>query len=311
MSIQTVRGPVPAGELGVALPHEHVLCDFVGAAQTDPARWSADEVVAAVEPNLRELVSRGVRTLVDCTPAFIGRDPGILRRLADRTGLNIVTNTGYYGGADDLFVPAHAYDESAEQLADRWVAEARDGIGDTGICPGFIKTGVDEITGSVLSPIDDRLVRAAALASRVTGLSVTCHTGGGAAGLAAVRTFVDAGGDPGRFVVAHSDGHGPEINEQVARLGAWVSFDAVGRQPLSEHLPVVLALVQRHPDRVLLSHDSGWYAVGEPDGGEIRGYTALSDEFVPALRTAGVSDDLVRRLIETNPAAVLEVGTPT
>ena len=68
MTVQTVLGPEPADQLGVTLPHEHVICDFVGAAQTDPARWDGDTVVTAVEPNLRELVQRGVRTFVDCTP---------------------------------------------------------------------------------------------------------------------------------------------------------------------------------------------------------------------------------------------------
>lgn len=308
-TVQTVTGPIPAAALGMTLPHEHVLCDFVGAERTDPSRWDADTVVAAMRPRLEELVQRRVGTFVDCTPAYIGRDPVILRRLAEATGLTMITNTGYYGGADDAFVPQHAYDESAEELAERWVLEFEQGIGDTGIRPGFVKTGVDEITGPELSPIDGRLVRAAALTSRATGLSVTCHTGGGAAGLAAARLFVDTGADPARFVVAHSDGHGVEINRQVADLGAWVSYDGVGRHDHDEHLRIVLALIEHRLDRVLLSHDSGWWNAGVDDGGEIAGYTALVDEFLPALRSAGATDEQVERLVVRNPADML-AGTP-
>lgn len=304
-TVQTVTGAVPAAALGMTLPHEHVLCDFVGAAGTHPSRWDADTVVAAMRPRLAELVERGVATFVDCTPAYLGRDPEILRRLAEATGLIMITNTGYYGGANDAFVPRHAYDESDEQLARRWITEAEQGIGDTGIRPGFVKTGVDEITGAELSPIDARLVRAAAITSVATGLAVTCHTGGGAAGLAAARLFVDAGGDPARFVVAHSDGHGLEVNRHVADLGAWVSYDAVGSRDRDEHLRSVLALIEHRIDRVLLSHDSGWWNAGVADGGEIAGYTTLVDDFLPALRAAGATREQVERLVVRNPADML------
>ena len=125
-------------------------------------------------------------------PAFwIGRDPRVLQRLAKATGLHLLTNTGYYGGADDKYVPAHACTESVAQLAERWVQAWTAGIEDTGVKPGFIKTGVDEIAeGTALSAIDEKLVRASALASQRTGLTVVCHTGGGAAGLAALQTFL-------------------------------------------------------------------------------------------------------------------------
>jgi predicted metal-dependent phosphotriesterase family hydrolase len=119
------------------------------------------------------LKERGVTGFIDCTPAYIGRDPRVLKRLAQETGLHIVTNTGYYGGADDKFVPKHAYGATPDQLADLWVAEFVDGIEDTGVKPGFMKIGIDEIKASSdrLSPIDEKLVRASARASRRTDLS--------------------------------------------------------------------------------------------------------------------------------------------
>ena len=143
--VQTVLGPIPASKLGVTLPHEHVMCDFIGAEHTDRHRWEVEAVVKRMRPFLAQLKERGVTGFIDCTPAYIGRDPRVLKRLAQETGLHIVTNTGYYGGANDKFVPRHAYDETADQLADRWVREWENGIEDTGVKPGFIKIGVDEI----------------------------------------------------------------------------------------------------------------------------------------------------------------------
>ncbi len=39
-------------------------------------------------------------------------------------------------------------------------------------------------------------------------------------------------------------------------------------------------------DRALLSQDSGWYHVGEPNGGSYRGYSYIYTGFVPTLDPA-------------------------
>src|SRR5882757_8584336 len=141
MFVQTVLGPVPASKLGVTLVHEHVMCDFIGADQTNRHRWEVEAVVKRMLPLLIQLKERGVTGFIDCTPAYIGRDPRVLQRLALATGLHIVANTGYYGGAGDKFVPRHAYEGSVEKLADRWIREWENGIEDTGVKPGFMKIG--------------------------------------------------------------------------------------------------------------------------------------------------------------------------
>jgi phosphotriesterase-related protein len=92
-------------------------------------------------------------------------------------------------------------------------------------------------------------------------------------------------------------------------LGVYVEFDAVGADwaSQSDMLDYTLALIEAgHADRILLSHDAGWYdpsqAGGQPKNGGIRGYTALSGQFLPALRARGVTDDLLHLLTVTNPA---------
>jgi predicted metal-dependent phosphotriesterase family hydrolase len=307
--VQTVLGPVPASKLGFTLVHEHVMCDFIGAGETGRHRWELDAVVKRMAPVLGGLKERGVTGFIDCTPAFIGRDPRVLRRLARETGLHIVTNTGYYGGAGDKFVPRHAYLETADQLADRWVREWEDGIEGTDVRPGFMKIGVDEIGAGAkgLSDIDAKLVRASARASNRTGLPVTCHTGGGPAGLAAARLFLEEMGAPSRFIVAHADGHGLPLNRRVAELGVWVSYDAISRRPLEQHLKLVEAMAEKHAHRLLLSHDNGWFTVGEENGGDVRDFNFLADTFLPAFRQAGASEELVLRLTVQNPARAFGV----
>src|SRR5919106_4555534 len=143
-TIETVLGPVSIDGLGPTLTHEHVLVDFVGADRVTAARYDAETVFDRVRPHLERVRAADCRTITECTPAWLGRDPRLLQRLSKETGITLLTNTGIYGAAKDKFVPAHAWKRSAEELARDWIREARDGIEDTGIKPAFMKIGVDD-----------------------------------------------------------------------------------------------------------------------------------------------------------------------
>jgi predicted metal-dependent phosphotriesterase family hydrolase len=136
--LHTVRGPVEAGRLGFALAHEHLFSNF-GGDPAEPALYDTARLLAAVVPAAEKAKALGARVLFDATTAYFGRAPRLLDEISRRTGLHVVTNTGYYGAANDRYVPQHACDESPDQLARRWSAEFERGIGDTGIRPGFIK----------------------------------------------------------------------------------------------------------------------------------------------------------------------------
>jgi predicted metal-dependent phosphotriesterase family hydrolase len=45
MFVQKVLGPIPTSELGFTLVLEHVMCDFIGAEQTNRHRWEVEAVV--------------------------------------------------------------------------------------------------------------------------------------------------------------------------------------------------------------------------------------------------------------------------
>src|SRR5687767_5073322 len=117
--IMTVNGPIGIRQLGTTLVHEHFLVDFIGADKTGTHRWNREAVVTKVLPFLQEAKQAGVKTIFDCTPAFLGRDVILLRQLSDASGVQIVTNTGYYGAVKNKYLPAFALTESAEQLARR------------------------------------------------------------------------------------------------------------------------------------------------------------------------------------------------
>ncbi|HVQ29349.1 MAG TPA: twin-arginine translocation signal domain-containing protein [Vicinamibacteria bacterium] len=299
--IQTVLGPVPARDLGLTLVHEHVLVDFVGAAAVSRSRYRTDDVVRAVLPHLQEVKSRGVQTLLECTPAWLGRDPLLLRRLSEESGVRLVTNTGYYGAADDKFVPAHAYAETADELAARWTAEAREGIEGTGLRPGFLKSGVDR---GPLSVIDRKLIVAAARCHRATGLTIAVHTGDGTAAFDILGTLKAEGVGASAYVWVHAQNEKDRsLHMRAADAGCFVEFDGISPEGLDAQVLAVTDLARRgHLGRLLVSQDAGWYNVGEPGGGRFRGYTLLLDEFVPALRKSGITEAQVRTLLVDNPA---------
>ncbi len=191
-------------------------------------------------------------------------------------------------------------------MAKRWTSEWKDGIGDTDIRPGFIKIGVD---AGPLTDVNRKLVQAAARCHLKTGLTIAGHTGDGQAALEQIDVLREEGVLPSAWIWVHAQNErNSEIHRQVARAGAWVEFDGVGPSSVDRHVELVKHLKQSgFLNRVLVSHDAGWYSVGEPRGGPIRGFDTLFARFVPALKKADFTNDEVTQLIVTNPANAFAV----
>ena len=296
-SVQTVLGPLPASQLGRVLMHEHVLVDFGGADIASPDRYDADEVFALLKPKLDDAKAAGIDTLVECTPNHLGRDPGLLRRLSEATGVHLITNTGLYMGK---YLPAWATTATVDELAADWLGEARDGLDGTAVRPGFIKIAVD---GPPISDLQQRIVRAAARTSKRTGLPITMHCPKGQSALQALDILAEEGVPASRLIVAHADAESDtSLHDAIATRGAWLSFDGI-REPKAEaKRALVLETYRKHPNQLLLSQDAGWYHVGEPQGGNIVPFAWLPAAFVPSL---GLAAQDVDRLMVVNPRRAL------
>ena len=302
----TVTGLVQPGGLGLTLPHEHLLVDFADVDTVSADRYDRRVVFKAVRPYLQELAAVGGKTLIECTPKYLGRDPVLLRQLSEATGIQLVTNTGYYGARNDQHVPRHAYSDSVDALANRWTQEWKTGIGATGIRPGFIKIGVDD--GS-LSTIDRKLVRAACRAHLRTGLTIASHTGPARPAFEQLKVLAEEGVAPSAWVWVHAQNE-DDLTQHVeaGKRGAWVAFDGYGLGKTARYVRLVSTMRENGLlGRVLLSHDNGWYAVGEPGGGTFAPYTPLFANLLPALREAGCSQEEIHQLTEVNPAQAFSV----
>ena len=294
--IITVTGEIPASAIGKTLHHEHVLVDFIGADSTGYDRWNRDSVIGKVLPYLLEIRNLGYKTLIECTPAYLGRDPLLLKMLSEKSGIQIVTNTGYYSAVGGKFLPANAFTENAGQLAARWIEEFNNGIEGTGIRPGFIKIAVER---APLQEINRKVVEAACITHKATGLVIMSHTGPAIPAFQELEILKQFGVSPNAFIWTHANNE-VDFNKHVeaARLGAWVAFDKF--TPADTDRFVQFALLMKKEgllNRVLFSHDAGWYKPGEPSGGEFRGYTDIENYLIPALKKADCLNPIFTRYL--------------
>jgi predicted metal-dependent phosphotriesterase family hydrolase len=308
LKIKTVTGEIPASRMGITLPHEHVLFDMVMLDSLRTGRYNKDSVIERITPFFDALKTFKVQTFIDGTPEFMGRDPLLLAELSRKTGINIVTNTGWYASDKNIHLPHEIKDWSAEEIAQIWIGEAKNGIGNSGIKPGVINIA---ISGSKLTDIDKKLVAAACLTHLETGLSIMSYSGPAEGVLAQLQILKKYGVDPSAFIWLHAM---VEVSTNliltVAERGVWIALDGV--QPDLNASVQISEMVKylkfiRRLNHVLLSHDARGYEVGLPRGGTIRPYTELFDSFSLLLLSEGITKEELNMLMVKNPAEAFGV----
>jgi phosphotriesterase-related protein len=191
----TTAGPIPASQLGIVLPHEHVLFDL-SAYLTEPLDdverelqdapmtlenaahlrrsplvsrenlFMLDEDVAARE--LGWFREAGGGTVVDCSLPEMRRNVAAVARVAQRAGVNVIAVTGHY------IAFTHGPDvarQSADEIAEWMIGELREGIDETGIRAGAIKFAISSVPR--MPPDERKCLEAAAAAQTETGAPIT------------------------------------------------------------------------------------------------------------------------------------------
>lgn len=306
--IVTVRGAIDDLSLGKTLVHEHILVDFSATDIISSNKYNLDNVIEKVRPFLEDIKKFGFTSFVDCTPSYIGRDPILLRKLSEILNMYILTNTGYYGAANDKYVPEFAYNEREEKIAERWIGEYREGILNTDIKPGFIKTGVDP---GPLSHIDRKLILASAITHLETGLTIACHTSGEESALDVLKVVKTYRVSPSALIVVHADNiENKDVIFRLAEEGCWIEFDSVGSRPIEFHLELIGEMIERgFVSQLLVSQDAGWYRVEEPDGGinRFNPYTHIAKTLIPILNK-DMGENVVNTIFVENPAKAFSIS---
>jgi len=366
-AVETVLGPVAADDLGPTLVHEHLFIDlwpWFDAPEDDatPAERAIAALTVVDDPLVKEIVranpfavrdnlvlddvalavaelgrfaAAGGRTVVDLTLDEIGRDPGMLRDIARRTGLNVVMGCGRYVARAH---PMGLADRPEEAIRDEIIRDLTEGVAvrdteDVAVLgrgsgdespsggPGSterVRAGViGEIgTSDPIDPREARVLRAACAAQRETGTSLFVHLDPwGRAGHAVLDACEAAGVDLDRVVLAHLDASLPDhaYHRSLAARGAWIGYDIWGDEDAygGRGMPtddlriagVLVAHLDGWEDRLLVSQDvclkSQLRAFGGP------GYDHLLVDVRPRLEAAGLDPLEVDALLVDNPRRAL------
>jgi len=297
--IQDVSGLHHVVQDQIWLSHEHILVDFIGADNIQPETWNHDTIVKLVMPYLEELKDFNVKYFVDATPDYLGRDVLLLERISTLSGIKIITNTGFYGAVANKYIPGYAFEMTAADLAEIWINEYKNGIDGTTIKPGFIKIGVDY--AEPLDPLHKKLAEAAALAHLETGLTIASHTGKAISLWPQLEIIQELGVAPEAFIWVHAQQENDHINYiKAAQLGCWISLDGMGWEMENHIEKIVFAKENNILDKILISHDAGWYDPQKDEQNFIP-YTNIFTQLFPLLKDKGFTDDEIHLLISVNP----------
>lgn len=336
--VTTVAGTIDSTDMGVCLSHEHILND-VTSWWTPPAEpeheflidapvsmeilWELrqdpfanrdncrldDEDRAAAE--ISRFAALGGATIVEATSASIGRNPSGMRRISQRTGVNIVMGAGLY--LDSSMPPeVDSWDEA--RIRDEILADVEVGV--DGVRAGFIgEIGVS----AEFTDRERRSLRGAAMAQASTGLPLQIHLPGWfRRGEEVLDVAESAGADPHSIVLCHMNPSGDDLDyqERIAARGAWLQYDMVGMEVFyadqgvqcpsdEDNARNIVRLIERGwGAQILISSDIFLKSLLRCFGGP--GYAHILEYFLPRLQRHGLSEAQALSLVTDNPRRLFE-----
>jgi phosphotriesterase-related protein len=293
----TTLGPLSKHNLGPILPHEHVFVDLRTPDQPGYAKADAADVVRLMAPQIERIKALGITALVECTTGGVGRRADLDLAVSRATNFPIVVPTGNYR---EPWIPDWVRDATEAELEAWMLRELNERFDEADFRAGWIKisAGDDGIT-----PLEARILRAAARAAAATGAIIGSHTIRGRVVMDQLDIIEEEGGSPRRFISIHTQAE-PDfaLHKAVAARGAFIEYDHVGRAPDEEVVAMILrALEAGLEEQLLISHDTGWFDPAQPGGGVPKPYTHLTEVLLPKLRSAGVDEATIKQLTEENP----------
>ncbi len=339
---QTVLGLVHPDELGITLPHEHLLVDAkilfsepqeaelkkraFEPVSIDNISWInynqysnldnvrlLDEDVAIKEAMFFKNVGGG--TIVDVTTAGLSPNFPALKRISQATGLNIIAGAGYYVLAGEA---RQEFDKkTVDEIAEEIIAEILVGDSHTKIRAGII----GEIGCSwPLQDSEKKLLRASARAQQKTGAPITIHPGRHANSPIDIIGFLDdAGADIGRVIMGHMDRTGflPATIQEIAKTGCYVEYDIFGGNPFyplrfgvfnrpcdRERIEQIIELIDTgYLKQILVSQDTCLKSKLVCYGGQ--GYAHILSNIVPQMLARGITEEQIKTIMVENPARFL------
>lgn len=307
-TVETALGPVATAGLGPTLMHEHIVTRSPGVHENWPHLFDRDAILSIADRKMADLYDRGIRTIVDLTTVDLGRDIDLILAVARRSRVQVIVATGVWWMPQRYF-GAHGIDEVAELF----IRDITVGIGTSGVKAAIIKCATD--TAGV-TPVIENVLRASALAQKATGVPISTHTwAAGRSGEAQQAIFAQEGVDLRRVIIGHSgDSEDLGYLRGLMERGSMIGMDRFGLDhflPTAKRVEVLAKLcAEGYAGKMVLSHDANCWTdmLSEDDKRRTRPlwhYNHISDDILPALRAAGVTEDQIQQMLVRNPQAIL------
>ena len=168
--LYTTLGALTRDQLGMILPHEHVFVDLRTPDQPGYGQADAGQVVALMAPEIERIKALGVTALVECSTTGVGRRADLDLAVSRATGFPIVVPTGSYR---EPWVEDRIRAMSDQGLEDWMVRELTERFDEADFRAGWIKLSAGD---DGLTPLETRILRAAARAGIRTGAIIGSHT---------------------------------------------------------------------------------------------------------------------------------------
>ncbi|MCC8465651.1 phosphotriesterase-related protein [Photorhabdus bodei] len=281
---------------GYTYAHEHLHLDLSSFKNNIDCRLDQYDLICE---EMKTLVSLGVHNIVEMTNRYMGRNPQFMLDLMRDSGINVIVSTGYYQSA---FFPEHVAHTTARQLADEMIAEIEQGIDGTTLKAGVI--GEIGSSKGVITPDEENVFYAAAIAHLETGRPVSTHTTLSTMGLEQLALLKKHGVDAERVVIGHCDLKDNLDNIlRIIEQGAYIQFDTIGKNdyyPDEKRIAMLQTLARRGLlNRVMLSMDITRRSHLKANGGN--GFAYLITTFVPMLNRAGLTQTDIDLMLRNNP----------
>jgi len=309
-AINTVSGPIDTAELGFTLMHEHIIVESPGVKENFPILDRRAEIEKAAG-KLKDVMARGVKTLVDLTPGD-WRDIPLVKEVVAGSGIQVIVATGIYWEVPQHFRATTG--RSVDYIAELFIRDIRDGIMDTGVRAGIIKCATDE---PGVTPDLERILQAAARTHRATGVPISTHTHPASeVGLKQQDVFESEGVDLSRVVIGHSgDSEDIVYLRKLCDRGSYIGMDRFGIDvflPTANRVATIAKMCELgYAEKMVLSHDASCYFgwVDPPLREKLVPnwhFNHIPDDVIPALEQSGVSGEQVRTMTVDNPRRIFE-----
>ena len=297
---KTVLGDITESDLGITLSHEHICCysDYLYQMARDKYLDKERLLNVAVDylKSLKEKYC--LNTFIDCTPVNIGRDIELLKKVSQKSEVNIVCSTGFYCTEEPVL-----YNSSAELIAEYIVKDTEN------INAGIIKCAVENET---ISDFNKKLLIASAIAQKTLGLPIVLHTNANNKnGLKALEILLSEGVKAQAITVGHlSDTEELEYIKQIAEIGCFIGLDRLydncSEKYISKKIETVAELCDAgYEDKILLSHDALFFNGFEekPTINKCPRFSYCFDNILPKL-----SNQLAQKIMIEKPIKMLKCG---